>query len=91
VNKEELIESVQAQLGEDCSKSQAKKVVESVLASIQEGLQKDEEVSLPGFGAFSVRHRAARKGVDPRTRQPIDIKASKTVGFKPGKPLKESL
>lgn len=91
MNKEALIESVQAKLGEDCAKAYAKKVVESVLESIQAGLKQDEEVSLPGFGSFTVRHREARKGINPRTKEQIDIAASKTVGFKPGKPLKDSL
>ena len=91
MNKEQLIAEVQAKLGEDCSKAHAKRAVESVLESIQAGLKQDEEVALVGFGAFSVRHRKARTGVDPRTKAPIQIAASKTVGFKPGKPLKQSL
>ena len=89
MNKEDLIENVQRSLGEDCSKAHARRAVESVLDSIQSGLQRDREVQLIGFGSFSVKNRKARMGVDPRTRQPIQIAASRTVGFKPGKALKE--
>jgi len=46
---------------------------------------------LPGFGTFTVRSRKARTGRNPKTNEPLKIKASKTVGFKPAPTLKASL
>ncbi len=89
MNKTELVAFVaeNAQL----SKKDAQVALDSVLEGIKESLQKGEKVSLPGFGTFDVRERAARKGVNPATKEVIDIAASKTVGFKVGKQLKDSL
>ena len=89
MNKSDLVEEVQRQLGAECSKAHAEKVVNSVLASIQTGLQKDREVQLVGFGTFQVKDRAARMGRNPQTNEPIEIKASRTVGFRPGSTLKD--
>ena len=88
MNKADLIAEVQRNLGAECSKSHAEKVVNSVLASIQRGLKKDKEVQLIGFGTFAVKNRMARQGRNPQTNEPIQIKASKTVGFRPGTGLK---
>lgn len=89
MNKTELVTYVaeNAQL----SKKDAQLAVDSILEGIKESLQKGDKVSLPGFGTFDVRERAARKGVNPATKEVIDIKASKTVGFKVGKQFKDSL
>jgi nucleoid DNA-binding protein len=91
VNKADLIEEVQRQLGTECSKAHAEKVVNSVLHSIERGLQKDQEVQLVGFGTFAVKHRKARMGRNPQTNEPIQIKASKTVGFRAGAGLKDTI
>jgi nucleoid DNA-binding protein len=91
MNKAELIEAVQRELGTDCSKAHAERAVNSVLSSISIGLEKDSTVQLVGFGSFIVRERKARVGLNPQTKQPIQIPASKTVGFRPGAKLKESL
>ena len=91
MNKADLIEAVQAELGTDCSKAHAERAVNSVLSSIGAGLEKDATVQLVGFGSFIVRLRKARTGLNPQTKQPIQIPASKTVGFRPGAKLKESL
>ena len=91
MNKAELIEAVQTELGADCSKAHAERAVNSVLSSISAGLEKDNTVQLVGFGSFIVRERSARTGLNPQTKQPIQIPASKTVGFRPGAKLKESL
>ena len=91
MNKADLIEEVQRQLGAECSKSHAEKVVNSVLVSIQSGLKKDQEVQLVGFGTFQVKQRAARMGRNPQTNEPIQIKASRTVGFRAGSGLKETI
>ena len=62
-----------------------------MLTSISAGLEKDSTVQLVGFGSFIVRERSARTGLNPQTKQPIQIPASKTVGFRPGAKLKETL
>ncbi len=91
MNKAQLIEAVQTELGTDCSKAHAERAVNSVLSSISAGLEKDSTVQLVGFGSFIVRERKARIGLNPQTKEPIQIPASKTVGFRPGAKLKESL
>lgn len=91
MNKAELVDRVQQSLGTDCSKAHAERVVNSVLNSIQEGLQADRSVQLVGFGTFQVKTRAARAGRNPRTGETMQISASQTVGFKPGQALKSAL
>jgi DNA-binding protein HU-beta len=59
--------------------------------SIMTKCKRSGELQIPGFGKFSVRKRAARKGRNPRTGQTIQIKASKSVGFKPAAAFKGSL
>lgn len=89
MNKAELIESVAKELGS--SKAEADRIVSAVLEGIQKGIKKDKKVQLIGFGTFDVRQRKARTGRNPRTGEEIKIKASKTVGFKPGKELKSKV
>ena len=89
MNKQGLIECVAEEIEE--SKAQAEKIVSAVLNGVKKGLKKDKSVQVIGFGTFSVKNRKARKGRNPKTGQEIDIKASKTVGFKPGKQLKGQL
>lgn len=88
-NKTDLVNSV-AELA-DLSKKDAAKAVEAVFETIQTSLSKGEKVQLIGFGNFEVRERAARKGRNPRTKEEIDIPASKVPAFKPGKALKEAV
>lgn len=91
MNKAELIEEVQKNIGNDCSKAHAERAVNALLASIKAGLQKDKEVQIVGFGTFAVKNRAARMGRNPQTNEPMQIKASTTVGFRPGSTLKASV
>ena len=91
MNKAELIDHVQQTLGADCSRAYAEKVVNTVLGSIGKGLAEDAQVQLVGFGTFQVKERAARMGRNPQTKEPMHIPASKSVGFRPGAKLKESL
>ncbi len=90
MNKQELIQEVAGEI-EGTTKAAAEKAVNAVLGGIKKGLRKDKTVQLVGFGTFGVRARKARTGRNPRTGETIKIKASKTVGFKAGKDLKESL
>lgn len=89
MNKTDLISHVANNT--DLSKKDAQAVVEAVIDGISSALAKGDKVSIPGFGSFEVRERAARQGINPATREPMEIKASKSVGFKAGKQLKESL
>ncbi len=91
MNKADLIEVVQQRLGDNCSRAHAERCVNSVLEAISDGLSRDDTVQLVGFGTFQVRQRKARVGVNPRTREPMQIAASKTVGFRPGSKLKEAI
>lgn len=91
MNKAELVLEVQKNLGADTSKAAAERAVEAVIDAITKGIKKDKTVQLIGFGTFSVAKRAARKGVNPKTGEPIKIAASKTVKFKAGAGLKAVL
>tara|TARA_B100000579_G_scaffold72068_2_gene55109 strand:- start:2056 stop:2325 length:270 start_codon:yes stop_codon:yes gene_type:complete len=89
VNKAQLIDSVAA--ATDMSKADAGRAVDATLSAIAGSLASEDSVALVGFGTFNVRHRAARMGRNPQTGESIHIQASKSVGFKAGKALKESL
>ncbi len=91
MNKAELVASVQKALGEDTSKAAAERAVGAVIDAIKAGIKKDKAVTLIGFGTFSIAKRNARTGINPKTKEKIKIKASKTVKFKPGADLKASL
>ena len=89
MNKGELIDHVSTEL--KTSKAEAGRAVEAVLECITKGIRKEEKVALAGFGTFTKRKRAARMGINPATKEPIKIAASKTCGFKPAAALKETL
>lgn len=75
----------------DISKDKAAAVLNAILAQVTEAVSKGESVSLIGFGSFDRRSRAARTGKNPQTGAAINIAASNTVAFKPGKSLKEAV
>ena len=89
MNKSELIEHIAKQA--DISKAAASRALEAVIGGVKQTLKKNNSVSLVGFGTFSVTKRAARTGRNPRTNQPIKIKAAKVPKFRPGKALKDAL
>ena len=89
MNKTELIAAVAAKTG--LTKKDADAAVAAVLDSIKATLKKGGKVQLIGFGTFEVRKRAARTGLNPQTKQPIKIKASKAPVFKAAKAFKEAL
>ena len=88
MNKAELVERIQ---GEFESKAKAERAVNAVVDAVKDGIKKDGKVQLVGFGTFTVKKRKARTGRNPQTGEQIKIKASKTIGFKPGKTLKDTL
>jgi len=75
----------------DISNAKANDVLSAILDEITNALSRKESVSLIGFGTFETRHRNARTGKNPQTGETIQIAASNTVGFKPGKALKEAV
>ena len=87
MNKNDLIASVASSAG--LSKSDATRAIESFLDAITNSLKRDEKVSIVGFGNFSVSHRKATTGRNPRTGESIQIAASQKVKFLPAKSLKE--
>ena len=89
MNKTELIDAVAE--GADISKAAATRAVDTMIDSISKTLATGNQVTLVGFGTFSVKQRAARTGRNPRTGEPIDIPAAKVPGFKAGKALKDAV
>ncbi|WP_255352115.1 MULTISPECIES: HU family DNA-binding protein [unclassified Novosphingobium] len=89
MNKNDLISAVADASG--LSKGDATKAVEAVFDSISGALSKGDEVRLVGFGTFSVAKRKASTGRNPRTGEPMSIKASSQPKFKAGKGLKDAV
>ncbi len=89
MTKKELAEAVANEV--DLSKKDAAAAVDAVLSSITKTLQKGQKVSLVGFGTFEVRNRKARTGINPKTKEPIQIPASKAPAFKAGKAFKQAI
>jgi DNA-binding protein HU-beta len=89
VNKNELIDAIAAEA--DLSKASAGRALDAAIAAITGALTKQDTVSLVGFGTFSVKHRAAREGRNPRSGETIQIAASIVPGFKAGKALKDAV
>jgi nucleoid DNA-binding protein len=89
MNKGQLVEIVAEKLGE--SKAQASRMVDAVFDSLVEGIQRDDSVTISGFGSFNKKERAARTGRHPMTGEPMAIRASTTVGYRPSQSLKDSL
>lgn len=89
MNKSDIVEYVAQRA--DLSKSSAARSVDAVIEAITKSLVSGEPVTLVGFGTFVVGERPARAGRDPRTRQPINIAASRSARFRAGKMLKEAV
>jgi DNA-binding protein HU-beta len=89
VNKTELIEHIARQA--DISKAAAGRALEAIIGGIRTSLKKGNSVTLVGFGTFMVGKRAARLGRNPRTNQPIKIKAARVPKFRAGKALKDAV
>ncbi|MDO4755601.1 MAG: HU family DNA-binding protein [Parabacteroides sp.] len=85
MNKTEFINSVAEKSG--LSKADAKKAVDAFVETVSNELKEGGKVALLGFGSFSVAEKSARKGINPKTKQPIEIPARKSVKFKAGAEL----
>jgi len=89
INKGDIVVVVAETAG--LTKADAGKAVDAVLSAISGALARGEVVSLIGFGTFSVKARAARTGLNPRTKETIEIPASNNPAFKAGKALKDAV
>ena len=89
MNKADLIEAIAKTTGE--SKAAAGRSLEATLEAIKQSLKKNKNVTLVGFGTFRVAKRAARKGVNPKTKAPIKIAAAKVPKFVAGQALRKAV
>ena len=89
MNKSELIDAIAS--GSGLSKAEAGRALDGFTSAITNALKDGGSVSMVGFGTFSVKHREARTGRNPRTGESIQIKASNNPAFKAGKALKDAV
>jgi DNA-binding protein HU-beta len=89
IGKQELIRRVATKAGK--SAKETTDLVNATLESVRESLEAGDDVRLVGFGAFSVRSTAARVGVNPQTREKIQVPARQRVKFTPGKELNDAV
>lgn len=89
MTKAELVEAVAAQTR--LTKKNAAEILEVVFGNIGKAVKRDARFSYPGFGTWSLRTRKARKIRNPQTNEIMKLKASKTIGFRPAKELKQTL
>ena len=88
--KSELVQRIAAQ-NPHLYQRDVENIVNAILNEITGAMAQGDRVELRGFGAFSVKHRPARTGRNPRTGDAIKIKAAKVPKFRPGKALKDAL
>ena len=89
MNKTELVAAIAEKT--DLTKKDAELALTAVVESITEALEKGVKVQLIGFGSFEVKNRAARTGRNPKTKEAIEIPASRVPVFKAGKALKDKV
>lgn len=89
MNKTELINAVAESTG--LSKKDSEKAVKAVFDSIEAAVAKGDKVQIVGFGTFEAHVRAARQGRNPRTKEPIEIPASRLPVFKAGQGFKATV
>ena len=89
MNKTELIAAVAEKTG--LTKKDAERAINATVEAITESLVKGDKVSVSGFGIFEVKNREARVGRNPRTKETIEIPATRLPGFKASKTLKDAV
>lgn len=89
MNKTDFISAIAEKSG--LSKTDAKKAVDAFVETVTSELKAGGKVALLGFGTFSVAERAARTGINPRTKETIEIAACKVAKFKPGAELADAI
>ncbi|MDY5766804.1 MAG: HU family DNA-binding protein [Alloprevotella sp.] len=88
MNKTDLVNAIAAT---GISKADSKQALDAALDAIAEALKQGDKVALLGFGTFSVNERPARTGINPATKEKIQIEAKKVIKFKPGAELAASI
>ena len=89
MNKTELIDKISASAG--ISKTDAKKALDATVVALKDALVAGDKIQLVGFGTFSVNERPAREGINPATKEKIQIAAKKVAKFKAGAELADAL
>jgi DNA-binding protein HU-beta len=89
MTKAELIDAMAQKI--DLPKATAERAVNMIFDDIVTALKSNDKVNISGFGTFTVSNRKARQGRNPKTGETIEIQASRSAKFKPGKVLKDSL
>jgi len=89
MNKTELVASVAETTG--VSKKDAAAVIDAAFEKIATAMAEGDKVQIIGFGTFETRERAAREGINPLTKEKIQVEACKVPAFKPGKALKDNV
>ncbi|HOY63217.1 MAG: DNA-binding protein HU 1 [bacterium ADurb.Bin236] len=87
MNKLQMIDLVAEKL--NLSKKEATTAVETIFGIIRDCLLREEEINVGGFGAFKIKRRKARKGINPKTQERIEIDETVTPSFRPSKALKD--
>lgn len=88
MNKTDLVNAIAAT---GISKADSKQALDAALDAIAEALKQGDKVALLGFGTFAVNERPARTGINPATKEKIQIEAKKVIKFKPGAELAASI
>ena len=91
MTKAEMIEKMVKKHSDELTKKLAGELMNEMFELMAKTIKKEKKFSYPGFGTFMLRTRKARNGRNPQTGETIRIKASKTVGFRPAKGLKDRL
>lgn len=89
MTKAELVTSIAEKTG--LTKKDSEKALAAFVDTVTETLAKGDSIQLVGFGTFEVRERAAREGINPRTKEKIEIAATKVPVFKAGRALKDAV
>ena len=89
MTKAELVTSIAEKTG--LTKKDSEKALAAFVDTVTETLAKGDSIQLVGFGTFEVRERAAREGINPRTKEKIEIAATKFPAFKAGSALKDAV
>ena len=89
MNKAELVNAIASETG--LSKKDTEATLNSFMNVVTDTLSKKDKVQLVGFGTFETRERAAREGINPQTKEPLQIPATIAPAFKAGKALKDAV
>lgn len=92
MTKQQLIDNVAKRAEKmEVSKTAVRQIIDATFEEITKAIKKEKRFQMPGFGTFAVKARKARTGRNPKTGEPMKIKASKTISFRPAPQVKTSL